>query len=752
MSSKWDNGSRRGGGRKIEAASAAPDEILGPREARGAIEWEMAGPSQFTQRSGTYHYSSDISLPFDPNVGTGIALRPASSSTPHRPLAFRVPNLRWFEQEEVRLDIDRFYPQMAISGTRWGGMAVACHWVAQLTLVGAFTYEGAIFFFDPPDAQLFNYVQVIVDNMSGGQSQRSVKVRFSASMGSSYDYEREYSFRSPYFHKVEFEYDYVSNAVPVTSFDTANHPHRPTDLPGEVINIETVFGRAGFDVTLSGGDSAVPLSDAGSDALWTNQELHDAMQLYWLRYAAKPQWSMWVLFAGLYYGGNNQGGLMFDDIGPYQRQGAAIFLNATTNNPPSGDPSPSEWRDRMRFWTAIHEMGHAFNLAHSFQKTGTIHSGPSWINMADEPHARSFMNYPGYISGGQASYFYSFYYRFSDQDLLFLRHAPSRFVEAGNEAFFTNHGYLEAARNNKSDFELRLTPAAPGGRFAYLVPPVVEMEIVYGGERPVVVPVAELASDPGLTLIIAPEGRPAKRWLPYTRHCRDGEHRVLRRGDAIHDSIMIGVGRGGWEMSTPGRYRVQAVLRIGGQTVYSNQLLVTVEAPASRAEERLSVDIFTPEVGQVLAINGSRGLQGVNDTLAKALELRDNPLSALAAMALATPLAYEFKQLEFDDRGGAPDDEGGCGMPQRRFTSFAPDPRSVRELLSAVWEEGRANILVATMGHARYLREAAHLVAALDRGREESGTSRKRPERKFGLPIDYPLTEVLEAKRATLAG
>src|SRR6266571_6917277 len=116
---------------------------------------------------------------------------------------------------------------------------------------------------------------------------------------------------------------------------------------------------------------------------------------------------------------------MFDDIGPNQCQGTALFTKAFISQPPAGDPNPDAWVRRMIFWTACHEMGHAFNLAHSWQKA----LGTPWIPLANEPEARSFMNYPYNVAAGQTAFFADFEFRFSDGELLFMRHAPARFVE-----------------------------------------------------------------------------------------------------------------------------------------------------------------------------------------------------------------------------------------------------------------------------------------------------------------------------------
>lgn len=59
---------------------------------------------------------------------------------------------------------------------------------------------------------------------------------------------------------------------------------------------------------------------------------------------------------------------MFDDIGTAQRQGCAVFSNSFISDPRPGDPHSDQAVQRLRFWTAVHEIGHTFNLAHSWQK------------------------------------------------------------------------------------------------------------------------------------------------------------------------------------------------------------------------------------------------------------------------------------------------------------------------------------------------------------------------------------------------
>ena len=157
---------------------------------------------------------------------------------------------------------------------------------------------------------------------------------------------------------------------------------------------------------MSGSLAATALSPStgtGPDTLWTDGEMHDTMQTYWSRFANSAQWSVWTFFAWQHAPVPDEGitpeglgGTMFDDIGPNHRQGAAIFNGSFIKDAPAGDPAPAAYVNRMRFFAALHEMGHTFNLAHSWQK----HVGNSWIPLNNQPEVRSIIKYPQKVVGG----------------------------------------------------------------------------------------------------------------------------------------------------------------------------------------------------------------------------------------------------------------------------------------------------------------------------------------------------------------
>lgn len=655
-------------------------------------------PLRFNVISGRYVYTRRFNLPPVPVPVPLPGPRPIGAE---EVFTQDINAAALYQREEIQLDVDGPFPQMTISGTRSTFLSTAGHWVARVTRVAPGKYEGPIWYRNgTPNAIPHTFVSAQV---TGGPLPASRQVSITFSGGGAASFTRSYGFQSRYRRKIEFEYDRVDDAIAVTAVDTHGHPNRPATLPNEALSIETVFRRAGFDATVGTGSGSIPINVAGPDALWTDQEMHDAMQIHWSRFANKPQWAMWVLFARLHVSGTNLGGIMFDSIGPNHRQGTAIFSHAFISTPPAGDANPSAWVARMRFWTAVHEMGHAFNLAHSWQKS----LGAPWIALADENEARSFMNYPYFVNGGQEKFFSDFAYRFSDSELLFMRHAPERFVQMGNEAWFSNHGFREAALHSNPDFELNLSTAQPGDRFPYLMPPVIEVALTNRSGRSKMLSGARLSERADFTLIINGERKDPRIWMPYLRHCGEGDDRVLKPGEALYDSVVAGAGRNGWDMAEPGRYCLQAVMQVGGEAVYSNQVMVTVQPPSTREEERLGGDLFTPEVGQVISVNGTRDLDYVRDTLAKATELKDNPVSQLAAVTLATPLAYTYKLLV---AAGQTVDK----QARQKVETYKADPAAARKLIKQAVANGSGDGLINAMGHTRYLRDAP-LVAALTR-------------------------------------
>ncbi|MBL8877499.1 MAG: hypothetical protein JNG88_00140 [Phycisphaerales bacterium] len=618
-------------------------------------------------------------------------------------------------REELRLDVDGNFPQHVASGVIRSGLAQRANWIARVTRVSSYRYRGAIFYKEG-SVGLIPQTDVeiqVLNPLTAGT--RQARVTFS---GSGPSRTRDFRYRSSYFHSVEFEFDCAEGTEAITNFQTHSHPNRPAGLANENLTINTVFRRAGFDVSRSGGDGVVPISGAGANARWSDSEMHDAMQTYWSRFANRAQWSMWTFFASLHEQGTSLGGIMFDDIGPNHRQGTSIFEDAFIKNPPSGDPAPAAWVQRMRFWTAVHEMGHAFNLAHSWQKS----LGTPWIPLANEPEARSFMNYPYGVSGGQAAFFADFAFRFSDPELLFMRHAPERFVRMGDAAWFDHHGFRNADPALQPNFRLTIRANREPAVLEFLEPCVVELSLTNISDEVQLISEDVLRDTNNILLIIQKDGKPTRQYVPYARPCFRESTIALNPNQTRSDSIFIGAGVNGWDLAEPGRYTVRALIRIDDEDVISNPLVIRVQAPAGMEEEQFASEFLNPEVGRALAFDGTRFFSHANDTLERAVEqFPTRRVATHAAIALAAPKLRTYKLLTIGEGETAMTSAADAGG---RIRTIKPDVAAAMPYVELALANPR--LAADTLGgiDARYYRET--IGAAIEREGDQETADRVR--------------------------
>ena len=600
--------------------------------------------------SGLYTWSALHPIPLPQPLSPGVEDGAAQPDATEDSEAGLIPILPIFGWAELRLDVDGLYPQMQASGTS-GGLHIASpsHWIAKLTKIANNTWTGPIWYKDPPGSSQYTNVKIVA-HPSFIPSGKTATVTFY--IGAAQSLVRTFTFKSPFYHPVELEYDSQAGVAPSTSFDTATHPNKPATLPNEVITIDKVYKRAGFDATLSPGASIVPIAGAGPGAQWSNQEMHDAMQVYWSRFANKPQWALWTFFASQHEMGTSLGGIMFDDIGPNQRQGTAMFSNSFISNPPAGDPHGAAFVNRMRFWTACHEIGHTFNLAHSWQKA----LGTPWIPLANEPLAMSFMNYPyNYPPGGAAgttAFFSQFSYRFSSNELVFMRHAPFRFVEQGNALWFDHHGFQQFEASEGQPLQLELRVNRDSTVFEFMEPVVLEMKLKNVTTQPRLVAKDLLQQQDQMVIVVKKEGQPARQYRPFARYCMEPVQEVLAAGESVYESLFVSVGTGGWHISEPGNYVVQMMLEVDGMHVVSNQLNLRVLPPLDRSEEVLAQDFFSDGVGRVLSFDGSTTLSGATDTLQEVAErMQGRKVAMHSAVAVGMPSTKDVKVLSIAGAG-----------------------------------------------------------------------------------------------------
>ena len=597
----------------------------------------------------------------------------------------------WFRNEELRLDVDGRYPQMTVSGTIRHGISVRINWIANLRRTGRSVYSGDIWYKDGNTAYLPHTNVSIRVVRSFFSNQRKVTATFSG--GGISNRIREYRWKSWYFHPVEFEFDRTEDATATTVINTCEHPNRPAGLTCENLSIQTVYRRAGFDVSTSLGSGNVPISGTGTNTTWSDAEMHDAMQVFWSDFRNVAQWSMWMFFARQHDWGTSLGGIMFDDIGPNHRQGTAMFSDSFISNAPSGDANPAAWVRRMQFWTAVHEMGHGFNLAHSWQKA----LGTAWIPLLNDPEARSFMNYPDNVVGGQSQFFSDFDLRFSDQELLFMRHAPARFVQMGNADWFDHHGFEQATKSPESPFELEARVHREETAYHEFMEPVsIELKLKNTSTEPLLIDKNILSETDNMTVILKKQGKPARQWAPYAYRCYEHTKVALQPGEALYGSLRVSTGLNGWDMAEPGIYGVQVALHMEDEDLVSNALRIQVAPPMGREEELLAQDFFSDEVGRILALDGGEFFPKANDLLREvSAKLSERNVALNARLALAIPRAHGYKMLDLDKD---PMQMRADGKAIGAFKLVKPDTKMAREELTAVLQTDAVKA-ADTLGH-----------------------------------------------------
>ena len=237
--------------------------------------------------------------------------------------------------------------------------------------------------------------------------------------------------------------------------------------------------------------------------------MHDAMQQHFSRFANQPQWALWTFFARLYEENGvvdpRTGGIMFDSLGQSHRQGTAIFVDSFIRNAPPADVNPEAWKSRMALWTAAHEMGHAFNLLHAWDKGFN-----PWLPQDFGYHLQTFMNYPYFYGSGPSGnqeantirFFREFGFRFIDQELLFMRHAPERFVIMGGEAWATNHALEQADISPAPTLRFELRVNRETALFEFMEPVVLEMKLSNISAQPQLIPYGLPLDRERLTLLV----------------------------------------------------------------------------------------------------------------------------------------------------------------------------------------------------------------------------------------------------------
>jgi endonuclease/exonuclease/phosphatase family metal-dependent hydrolase len=376
---------------------------------------------------------------------------------------------------------------------------------------------------------------------------------------------------------------------------------------GTRMTVERAFAEARFDAQVR-ADSFPPVRGGAGARIrgFTLAEIHAGM-LRQRSAVPADRLHVHVLVCGYLLGRNNRGvlGVMYDfaenDINRRPREGVAVFYD----HPMLSDPRvPQELREREYTFTLVHEIGHALNLLHSFDKA--------------RPAALSWMNYPdlyprGYEAGGghdgSQEFWRRFRQRFDEDELQHLCHASPREIAPGGFAFGV---YEEGASlpfggealPRRTRIGANPLRAAPGvtvsvralkREYALGEPVFVRIGVRNDCDEPVLVPDALDPTEGYVRLLIrTPAGR-VMRYRPPVRLCKQAPLRLLEPGGAAppFDHVPVFLSAEGPVFAEPGEYLVQAEMAgiDGSRNAASEPTRVRVVAPGA-AGERFAQELF----------------------------------------------------------------------------------------------------------------------------------------------------------------
>lgn len=415
--------------------------------------------------------------------------------------------------------------------------------------------------------------------------------------------------QSEFFRRIELEVDRVEGVPLPEAFQTDSHPDTPLSVPPRNLTFQATYRDAGVDMVTTFDPTPVPRSEADAidaDQLWTNEELHAAMVGNFSKHVDEPGWRLYLLLATRYVSPGVLG-IMFDSGDNFPRQGAAVFYE----HPAIANAVGAE-KNREYLFTITHELGHALNLLHAFQK-GIFETH----GVLPRPASLTYMNYPhlfpfGYAGppnwNGSTSYWRQFKFQFDREELAHIRHSDSMEVMMGGLSFgFAGH--LE-----ERPFE---SPTSPGNSISLTlwVPPVIEFmqqlegDIRLRNEGPVTQNVRsnlDLSTDNITLLIRRSLDRYPKVYRNFYHACFQDPMRALKPGEAIYQEIGPSFGLRHWFLDEPGTYELQAIYHApNGQNLASEIRKVRITYPSKEAD-RLAPDFFTIDTGTYFGLEGTR--------------------------------------------------------------------------------------------------------------------------------------------------
>ena len=446
-------------------------------------------------------------------------------------------------------------------------------------------------------------------------------------------------FTSRFLREVLLEQDRQDTVpAPFVSYDTGA---LPSGGAARTLSVISAYQEAGIGMLSSGTTDVVDTTEAGAGGSWSDAELHAAMVRHFSLWRDVPQWAVWLFHARLHDIGPTLLGIMFDQVGR-QRQGAAVFYAGLDGTTPE--------QRRLQLYTCTHELGHCFNLLHSWQKS--LASPPG----VDRPASLSWMNYPWRFPGGPAAFWSGFGFQFDDQELVHIRHAFRDDVIMGGAPFgvgsaLENDVGWRTPEEDRSGLALELSAPAV---FPLGAPVSVELRLSATDARGARATSTLRPRTGAVEIAIRKPNAQVVVYEPFVQHCVSDKLIAIEPQTPISEGAFIGYGRDGLYFAEPGIYELRArYVAPDGSTVLSNVARLRIRAPLTDADDAVADLCLGDEQGRLFALVGSDlpELSRGNDALREVVErYGDHPLAAYARIVLGTNEAREFKLVGPDNQ------------------------------------------------------------------------------------------------------
>lgn len=463
-----------------------------------------------------------------------------------------------------------------------------------------------------------------------------------------------------FLRRLSIEIDGIAGTRPPAVYRTRDN---------QQMSLERAFAQAGFDVQIA----VDPFTGRGSDSQrmrgFTPAEIHSAMTQNRSRVPA-DRLHTHVFVCSFMAGRGNRGvlGIMYDfdqnDLNRRPREGVAVFYD----HPLLSDPRvPEEARNREYVFTLVHEIGHALNLLHSFDKA--------------RPAALSWMNYPqlyprGYEAGsgydGTNEFWRRFAEQFDEEELRHLRHATPREIRAGGFAFgFYEDGASVPVGGTADPRRTRIgaNPLRTTSTVELLINPVKEeydlgepvflsLGVKNNGADAVHIPDSLDPAEGYVRVTIqTPTGR-LIRYKPPVRLCKQAQlvHLPAKQEMPRFDGIPLFLSATGPVFTEPGVYQVVAELTgvDGVKNVYSQAARIKVRPP-DQATEKLAFDLWSsPPVLEALylrqplvaRVEWQEMEEKIKNTKLKPDNTTESYMNYIAGLGWMTPFAPPDKQAK----------------------------------------------------------------------------------------------------------